>query len=136
MPAYVIFPDRTLIEMAEKRPRTLDQMAQVGGVGAKKLESYGRDFLAVIAGDVPDMHPQRRKLAGRPEGALFDRLVAVQADLLRGPDGTEKPLSCSTAQIRRIAEARPADRAGLARHLDEARLDRFGEAFLREIADA
>ncbi|QIR83874.1 DNA helicase RecQ [Paracoccus sp. AK26] len=136
VPAYVIFPDRTLIEMAEKRPQSLDQMAQVGGVGAKKLESYGRDFLAVIAGEVPDMHPQRRKLAGRPEGALFDRLVAVQADLLRGPDGTEKPLSCSTAQIRRIAEARPGDEAGLARHLDQARLDRFGAAFLREIAAA
>ncbi|WP_207101561.1 DNA helicase RecQ [Paracoccus shandongensis] len=136
VPAYVIFPDRTLIEMAEKRPQTLDQMAQVGGVGAKKLESYGRDFLAVIAGDVPDMHPQRRKLAGRPEGALFDRLVAVQTDLMRGPDGTEKPLSCSTAQIRRIAEARPTDEAALARHLDPARLDRFGAAFLREIAAA
>lgn len=136
VPAYVIFPDRTLIEMAEKRPQSLDQMAQVGGVGAKKLESYGRDFLAVIAGEVPEMHPQRRKLAGRPEGALFDRLVAVQADLMRGPDGTEKPLSCSTAQIRRIAEARPGDTAGLARHLDQARLDRFGAAFLREIAAA
>ncbi|WP_295048704.1 DNA helicase RecQ [uncultured Paracoccus sp.] len=136
VPAYVIFPDRTLIEMAEKRPATLDQMAQVSGVGAKKLESYGRDFLSVIAGAVPDMHPQRLKLAGRPEGALFDRLVAVQADLLRGPDGTEKPLSCSTAQIRRIAESRPADETGLARHLDAARLDRFGAAFLREIAAA
>lgn len=133
VPAYVIFPDRTLIEMTEARPRTLDEMARVGGVGAKKLESYGRDFLAVIAGEVPDMHPQRRRLAGRPEGALFDRLVAVQADLLRGPDGTEKPLSCSTAQIRRIAESKPTDESGLARHLDPARLDRFGAAFLHEI---
>ncbi|TBN40527.1 DNA helicase RecQ [Paracoccus subflavus] len=133
VPAYVIFPDRTLIEMTEARPTTLDEMARVGGVGAKKLESYGREFLSVIAGEVPDMHPQRRRLAGRPEGVLFDRLVAVQADLLRGPDGTEKPLSCSTAQIRRIAESKPTDESGLARHLDPARLDRFGAAFLHEI---
>ncbi|WP_241772803.1 DNA helicase RecQ, partial [Rhodobacter capsulatus] len=50
LPAYMIFPDRTLIEMAELRPTTLDQFAQVNGVGAKKLESYGRAFLEVIAG--------------------------------------------------------------------------------------
>jgi ATP-dependent DNA helicase RecQ len=36
VPAYIIFTDRTLIEMAENRPKTLDQMAGIGGVGAKK----------------------------------------------------------------------------------------------------
>ncbi len=50
VPAYVVFPDRTLIEMAEKRPATLDQMARITGVGAKKLESYGAAFLEVITG--------------------------------------------------------------------------------------
>ena len=136
VPAYVIFPDRTLIEMAEKRPQDLDQMARIGGVGAKKLDSFGLAFLEVIAGAQPEMHPARRALAGRPEGALFDRLVAVQLDLQRGAYGTEKPLSCSTAQIRRIAESRPHSRDALARHLDDQRLDRFADAFLAEIADA
>ena len=75
VPAYVIFPDRTLIEMAERRPATLDEMARVGGVGAKKLESYGAAFLEVIAGEAPEpMHPARRALAGRGAGALYDRL--------------------------------------------------------------
>ena len=41
------------------RPRTLDEMARVNGVGAKKLESYGMDFLQVIAGDVAPLHPAR-----------------------------------------------------------------------------
>jgi len=41
VPAYVIFTDRTLIEMAETRPHTLDDLARVGGVGAAKLERYG-----------------------------------------------------------------------------------------------
>ena len=134
VPAYVIFPDRTLIEMAERRPRDLDEMAQISGVGAKKLDSYGRAFLEVIAGEVSDMHPMRRKLAGRPEGALFDRLVEAQNRLMRGEDGTEKPLSCSTGQIKRIAETRPADLAALSRHLDSARMERFGAAFLAEIS--
>ena len=47
-PAYVIFPDRTLIEMAKRRPRSLDELAGVHGVGAVKLQKYGRAFLAVM----------------------------------------------------------------------------------------
>ncbi|MDB6178883.1 DNA helicase RecQ [Paracoccus sp. Z330] len=135
VPAYVIFPDRTLIEMVQRRPETLDDMARVNGVGAKKLESYGQAFLAVLAGDQPDMHPHRRALAGRPAGALFDRLLEVQNRLMRGDDGTAKPLSCTTSQIRRIAETRPTDESGLARYLDEARVQRFGRAFLSEISE-
>jgi ATP-dependent DNA helicase RecQ len=47
-PAYVIFPDRTLIEMAKRRPRSLDELAGIHGVGAVKLQKYGRAFLAVF----------------------------------------------------------------------------------------
>ncbi len=47
-PAYVIFPDRTLIEMAKARPATLDDLGAVHGVGAAKLQKYGGAFLAVI----------------------------------------------------------------------------------------
>ncbi|MDO5641228.1 MAG: DNA helicase RecQ [Paracoccus sp. (in: a-proteobacteria)] len=134
VPAYVIFPDRTLQEMAERRPQTLDDMARINGVGAKKLDSYGMDFLGVIAGDTRAPHPARRALAGRDAGALFDRLAETQMRLARGEDGTEKPLSCSTSQLRRIAEARPASRDALARLIDTPRLERFGAAFLDAIA--
>ena len=131
VPAYVIFPDRTLIEMAQSRPQTLDQMARVNGVGAKKLESYGAEFLHVIAGEVAPMHPLRKALAGRAAGALFDRLSEAQARLARGADGIDKPLSVGNSTLRRIAEDRPRD---LSRYLDPARLDRFGAAFAAEIA--
>ncbi len=47
-PAYVVFPDRSLIEMAAERPRTLDDLAAIHGVGAAKLQKYGAAFLAVI----------------------------------------------------------------------------------------
>ena len=50
VPAYVIFHDATLMQMAAERPQTLAELAQVGGVGAAKLERYGEAFLAVIAG--------------------------------------------------------------------------------------
>ncbi len=46
--AYIIFPDRTLIEMAEQRPTTLDEMRRVQGVGDRKLAAYGEAFLDVI----------------------------------------------------------------------------------------
>ena len=131
VPAYVIFPDRTLIEMAQSRPQTLDDMARVNGVGAKKLESYGEAFLSVIAGAVAPMHPARKALAGRASGDLFDRLSDAQSRLNRGEDGTGKPLSVSTSLLRRIAEERPRD---LSRYLDAPRLDRFGAAFQAEIA--
>jgi ATP-dependent DNA helicase RecQ len=136
VPAYVVFPDRTLIEMAERRPATLDALATVSGVGAKKLGSYGAAFLAVITGEAPaPTHPARRRLAGRPEGALHDRLAAAAAALVRGPEGRDKPMSIADAQLARLAEARPADMAALARIVGPARAERFGTAFLAILAD-
>ena len=48
VPAYVIFADRTLIDMAEKRPATLDDMLNVHGVGDRKLARYGDAFLEAL----------------------------------------------------------------------------------------
>lgn len=50
VPAYVVFSDRTLMEMAARRPRTLDEMSSIHGVGEKKLKDYGETFLKAIAG--------------------------------------------------------------------------------------
>ncbi len=138
VPAYVIFPDRTLAEMAERRPANLDQMAQVSGVGAKKLESYGLAFLEVINGAAEGLHPQRMRLAGRDAGAVFDRLAEAQLRLMRGEDGIEKPLSLSQTTLRKIAEARPSTLSDLDRvgDLGPAKLERFGAAFLSICQDA
>jgi ATP-dependent DNA helicase RecQ len=48
VPAYVIFSDRTLIEMAHDQPDSTAALADVHGVGAVKLERYGEAFLSVI----------------------------------------------------------------------------------------
>jgi len=50
VPPYVIFHDKTFMEMVEKRPRNLDEMSRITGVGEKKLELYGKDFLGIIQG--------------------------------------------------------------------------------------
>ncbi len=47
-PAYMIFPDRALIDMAEKRPATLDELRRVYGVGERKIALYGDAFLQAL----------------------------------------------------------------------------------------
>jgi ATP-dependent DNA helicase RecQ len=48
LPAYVVFHDATLAEMARERPDSLDALAGISGVGAKKLDAYGREILRVL----------------------------------------------------------------------------------------
>ena len=50
VPAYVIFADRSLEEMAQRRPATHDAFAEINGVGAVKLREFADIFLAEIAG--------------------------------------------------------------------------------------
>ena len=48
IPAYMVFSDKTLREMAVRRPATMAQLRAVGGVGSAKAERYGRQFLEEI----------------------------------------------------------------------------------------
>jgi len=49
VPPYVVFHDRTLVELAARRPADLDALAGIGGIGAAKLERYGTALLMVLA---------------------------------------------------------------------------------------
>jgi DNA helicase-2/ATP-dependent DNA helicase PcrA len=48
IPAYVVFHNSTLAEIAARQPRTIAELASVPGVGPAKLERYGRDLLAAL----------------------------------------------------------------------------------------
>jgi ATP-dependent DNA helicase RecQ len=48
VPAYVIFPDKTLIEMAAIRPSNIEEFSQIKGVGQAKLDKFAEAFLAVV----------------------------------------------------------------------------------------
>jgi len=50
LPAYIVFHDATLAEMAQLAPESLAALAQISGVGSKKLEAYGKDILRVVNG--------------------------------------------------------------------------------------
>ena len=49
VPAYVIFHDATLREIARRDPRSLEELAHVHGVGVRKLEAYGEALLECVA---------------------------------------------------------------------------------------
>ncbi len=48
IPAYMIFPDSTLREMAVHKPQTIAALSSISGVGSRKLEQYGNTFLRVL----------------------------------------------------------------------------------------
>jgi ATP-dependent DNA helicase RecQ len=49
VPAYIVFSDATLVQMAERRPRSEAELLEIPGVGPKKVELYGAQFLALLA---------------------------------------------------------------------------------------
>ena len=48
MPAYIVFTDRSLIEMAVRRPKSEFALGEIRGVGPMKIEKYGERFLALL----------------------------------------------------------------------------------------
>ena len=51
VPAYVVFSDATLLQMAERQPTTATELMGISGVGPKKLEQYGSSFLAALSAE-------------------------------------------------------------------------------------
>ena len=49
VPAYVVFHDRTLVEIAEREPKDWADLAAIAGVGPAKLERYADEVLALVA---------------------------------------------------------------------------------------
>ncbi|MEM7544647.1 MAG: DNA helicase RecQ [Pseudomonadota bacterium] len=137
VPAYVIFADRTLIDLATKKPTSLDAMTDCYGVGGKKLARYGEAFLTILRGEAVAEPAARLKAAANGTGALFDALQEAQLTLARGAEGGDKPLSCTRTTLAKIAEDRPTSLDALARisGMGEAKAERFGPAFLSIIAE-
>ena len=134
VPAYVIFPDRTLIEMASRRPATLDDLAGITGVGAVKLERFGAAFLAVIAGAL--RRRSTRRAAPRRRGPERRSSTGCRRRRSRSPAAPTGSASRSTAPpatLALIAETRPAtldDARARSQGMGPQKAERFGAAFL------
>ncbi|AOP45334.1 ATP-dependent DNA helicase RecQ [Streptomyces lydicus] len=88
VPAYVIFHDATLREIATARPATVAALGAVNGVGENKLAKYGQQILDVLAGgdggdggEAPAAAPAGRAAAAEPEPADEEALPEPPDDI-------------------------------------------------------
>ncbi|GGJ63088.1 DNA helicase RecQ [Deinococcus aquiradiocola] len=111
VPPYVIFHDATLRAMAEERPRTLGALGEISGVGARKRESYGEAFLAVLNGETPAPVPAaERGAAGN--AAVLGVLKGQQAlpDPAPTPDSVPDPDLLERLRAWRLEVSREMER--------------------------
>ncbi len=86
VPPYVIFPDRTLVEMSVYYPQKLSSLASISGVGKVKLVRYGSTFLLVICDYCKKHGLKEIKVGGKAEkkkgtsGSRTRQLVEAYAD--------------------------------------------------------
>ncbi|MEG1041073.1 MAG: DNA helicase RecQ, partial [Pseudomonas sp.] len=121
VPPYVIFPDSTLLEMLRSQPASLSEMAQVSGVGARKLERYGAAFLEVLGGAAeapPQVADLRHELTSLARAGMTPTQIAGQ-------------LNCSEKNVYSLlAEAIGRQQLSLEQALD------LPQDLLEEIQDA
>ncbi len=98
-PAYCVFTDKTLLAIAEVRPSDEQGLAAIPGVGARKLDKFGADVLALCTGDARD-EVEDAEDAGDPEGPAADN-TADTAD--GGPEEASDEVGAGAV------EAFPAD---------------------------
>ena len=91
LPPYVIFHDRTLMEMAAFYPRSMDEFGRIYGVGQHKIEAYGKQFLSVIKshckennieldqGNKPTLPRKERSQVSRRREYIWKRFQAGEA---------------------------------------------------------
>ncbi len=125
VPPYVIFPDATLLEMLRSQPGSLSEMAEVSGVGARKLERYGQAFLEVLNGSAANEAPA-------PVADLRHELVSL-ARAGMTPAQIANQLGCSEKNVYSLlAEAIAQQQLTLVQALDlpEELLGEIQESFL------
>ncbi|MFI8350779.1 DNA helicase RecQ [Streptomyces sp. NPDC085596] len=92
VPAYVIFHDATLREIATSHPRSVRELGTLNGVGEKKLATYGEGVLAVLeAQAAPAGSPEAAPKAQAPAPAHAPASASAASPDLYWPEGEEEP---------------------------------------------
>ena len=76
VPSYIIFPDKTLVNMCEKMPKTHEEMLQVSGVGEVKMKRYGEEFLNAII-DYSNEHPEIKSTSTSSDSEFIVELIDI-----------------------------------------------------------
>ena len=88
VPPYVICHDKTLVELAAKRPASEEELHDITGLGARKIERYGKAFLDAIAEFKP--HPAlNNRLSATVNRSLGLHLQGLDAERIAGERGIE-----------------------------------------------
>ena len=137
VPSYIVFSDKTLIEMVNRKPRSLDEMHSINGVGQKKLSKFGKQFLEIINGNGRIKTDRNRvKIAGKSNAWLYDKIVEVINKHNRGLTGLDKPLHVSPSLILKIFERNPKKLSDLKKisGMTNGILQRYGKPLIRAIS--
>ncbi len=152
---YLVFENRTARELASQRPRDREELLRVWGIGATRVDRFGRELLRLIADweaehpeaapRVASLQPRLRAAPGEgeqsaaitPDDPLFEALRAWRSEQARD-QGVPAYTICSDRTLRELVAARPGSRAQLLEvwGLGESRVARFGDDLLRVLATA
>ncbi len=110
VPAYVIFHDSTLREIAERQPRTLDDLRGISGIGERKLERYGNALLDVLG----------QHLSALPTGETAAPETSAKAEYKTSTVEESLVLFRQTGSIDTVAEKRGLKISTIYTHLAEA----------------
>ncbi|MFH1089488.1 MAG: DNA helicase RecQ [Candidatus Uhrbacteria bacterium] len=112
VPPFIIFGDRTLQEMAYYLPQSLESLAKIFGVGARKLEEYGSDFLHHIK-----TYAQNKNLVEHPQ---FKQVSRVRTPSVNRTDSTfqkTKELLDKKYSVAKIAHERGMAESTITQHI-------------------
>jgi ATP-dependent DNA helicase RecQ len=115
VPAYIVFHDATLREIAARKPATLRELGTVSGVGENKLAKYGEGVLEVLGEDAS----ASPTLGQAPAASRFESSALSPAELsvpspaeLSVPSPSEAPVSTRTEAVRSRADSPAPSRVG------------------------
>ena len=146
MSAFIVFPNAVLQGIAAARPRTLDELAAVKGIGPTRVERYGADVLRLVAevaaspprpAPSPPTSPRRPSEAEEPvDEALYERLRAWRLEQAQA-QGKPPYVIFHNSILRRIAAAQPStlDELAAIKGVGPAKLEKYGQAVIALLRD-
>jgi ATP-dependent DNA helicase RecQ len=126
VPPYAVFADRTLMDMVRLRPRLVEELLSVSGVGRMKLAAYGERFVEVLRRHEDEFgRPQELPPLPAPRAEK----VRLQADALSATEQASVDAFAQAGSVREAAAARGLKPATVFAHLIKAvALGRLGAA--------
>ena len=154
VPPHILFSDVTLRQMARDYPGNERELARISGMSTRKLQEFGRVFLAVIAGHLetqprqifaatsfeepPAKAARSRPIAGADDSPydkeLFERLRAARLQLAAAR-GVPAYMILHDSALRQMARVCPQNAEEFARipHVGPKKVSDFAERFVAEI---